>query len=695
MSIDHRPIAVERGSLGALRERFEAFARELVSAEAEAGADGIEAATAGAADARLASMLDVLGALRRAVDGVAVVLAAEVAERSRPELGAERLARRHGYRHADELVAVRLGAHPAEAKRLTRVGAAVVVRDGLGEPMRARCEHVAAALDDGALGLAAAHAIVDFDRRIAPRVDHDERDRAEELLVESAPQLTLRELQRVIAELEAHVDPDGVAPTLERHRRNRNLVIGTDADGMMTIRGRFDAETGAPIKLAIDAIVGQQLAARRERASGTDSPVAGSAPSGPEGGAAGGAGGEEGDAAVADGASGLAAADPANPGAPAGPADPTGPADPGDGGADSAAGAAADPGGDDRGGPVATDDRTIGQLAADALATLCRHALACGGDGLPSTTTTVVVRMSLDDLRGDAPSGHHRGALEQGTAKQVEDGNDPDRRDADPRDADPHDAERCDDDHRDSELRGTDPRSAGERTAGEQHPGASGTLRVRFRPTALPDSADLDGAGRVGDAGNGAEPGRREPAATSGAPRPFGAPSIDGFGPIDAATARRLAAAAEAIPIVLGGDGEVLDLGRRSRFFTRAQRLALVERDGGCAFCGLPPHLTEAHHVRWWMLHDGTTDLDNGVLLCTTCHHRVHEGWRVAIAHDPDRPPNAVGGGTVWFIPPWQIDLAGTPRLGGRKRFDPAFRAANPPTPLPPERLRDARRRAA
>ncbi len=63
----------------------------------------------------------------------------------------------------------------------------------------------------------------------------------------------------------------------------------------------------------------------------------------------------------------------------------------------------------------------------------------------------------------------------------------------------------------------------------------------------------------------------------------------------------RMAAGGGIIPCVLGADSEVLDWGAgRNALFTRAQRLALVERDGGCAMCGLPPEMTKAHHIRWW-----------------------------------------------------------------------------------------------
>ena len=129
--------------------------------------------------------------------------------------------------------------------------------------------------------------------------------------------------------------------------------------------------------------------------------------------------------------------------------------------------------------------------------------------------------------------------------------------------------------------------------------------------------------------------------------------------PLSAGAIRVIAADAEIIPAVLGADSEVLDIGRTRRLFTRAQRLALVERDGGCAMCHAPPSYCEAHHIRWWDHHGGTTDLDNGVLLCTACHHRVHrDGWHIEST-----------GGQVWITPPPSVDPTGNRRLGGRARM--------------------------
>ena len=87
-----------------------------------------------------------------------------------------------------------------------------------------------------------------------------------------------------------------------------------------------------------------------------------------------------------------------------------------------------------------------------------------------------------------------------------------------------------------------------------------------------------------------------------------GVGQIDGIPtPVSAGTVRRMAADAHLIPAVLGTHSEVLDLGRKHRLFSRAQKLALAERDGGCAWTGCPhppslhrspPHPLVGHRPR-------------------------------------------------------------------------------------------------
>ncbi|MET9023323.1 DUF222 domain-containing protein [Actinopolymorpha sp. NPDC004070] len=119
--------------------------------------------------------------------------------------------------------------------------------------------------------------------------------------------------------------------------------------------------------------------------------------------------------------------------------------------------------------------------------------------------------------------------------------------------------------------------------------------------------------------------------------------------PISVATIRRMACDANIIPVVLGGNGEVLDVGMADRFFTEAQRRALAVRDGShCHFpeCQVPERRCVAHHMNPWD-DFGPTDVANGVLLCKSHHTFVHHrGWTVRMgAH-----------GHPEYIPPEWVD---------------------------------------
>ena len=98
---------------------------------------------------------------------------------------------------------------------------------------------------------------------------------------------------------------------------------------------------------------------------------------------------------------------------------------------------------------------------------------------------------------------------------------------------------------------------------------------------------------------------------------------------ISAGAARRLACEAGVIPMVLGGKSEVLDVGRRRRFHTRAQRIAIAQRDKTCVVsgCDAPPSRCHVHHVVPWS-EGGGTSIKDGRLYCSAHHAMVHDPKR-------------------------------------------------------------------
>jgi 5-methylcytosine-specific restriction protein A len=444
-----------------------------VDAARSAWGEGVEGKDA----ASLVALNDALGSARRLLDAAHAQVATEIARQSRAELGRDGLARKQGFRSPVAMVADTTGVTGAEAARLLQVGEVTAPRLSLtGEELPAKRPHIAAASRAGLIGTSAAAAIASRLDKVAARVAPDLLDAAEQMLVERAPGLTSDQLSALLLCVEAHLDPDGLAPKEDELRSERFLRIRQEPSGAIGINGQFDPEGGSFVVAALQSLVSAGFRGTRT---------------------AGDAGGEP-------------RADAEHHGA-----------------------------------PVASDERSLPQRQADALVDACRHLLGCESGELAGGSTTVVVRIDLADL-------------ESGTGQ-----------------------------------------------------------------------ATIDGIAQ----------------------------------PITASAARRMAADAHIIPAVLGGESEVLDWGRAKRLFTAAQRLALVLRDGGCAFCGLPPAVCEAHHLRWWDRDAGPTDLSNGILLCTRCHHRVHDdGWEIRIEGTGTRAK-------VWFIPPAWLDASRTPRLGGVARY--------------------------
>lgn len=494
---------------------------------------------------------------KRVLDAAHAEVAARIARASRPELGRAGLARAQGFRTPEAMISAATGANPGSSRKLVKVGEATRARMSLtGQAAPARFAHVARALAAGSLSMDAADAIIAMLDGVAVRVAPARLDEAERVIIEQAaqPGTSLDDVRKLLQRAQAWLDPDGVEPREDELRDDRSVTVRHDPSGMVHVTAKLDPESAAPVVTALDAIVGMRFMGHGASRAGGSS-AGGSHPGDSDNGDSGRVDYgradsghadsghadhgqvESGHGGAGDARSGHGYVDGCSEGASSADA--------------SAADASAEHDGPRRPVPPELTPATAAQLRADALVSICRHILGCDDADAPTAGATVVVRVSLDDLR--AGSGHGM---------------------------------------------------------------------------------------------------------------------IDGLEtPVSITTVRRMAADSGVIPVVLGGAGEVLDLGRSRRRFSHAQKLAIAERDEGCAFCGAPPGMTQVHHIRWWLRDDGPTDLSNGILLCTRCHHRVHDdGWGIDIR----------GGGVwgeAWFVPPRHVDPERVPRPGYTARTRPRLAA--------------------
>jgi hypothetical protein len=245
------------------------------------------------------------------------------------------------------------------------------------------------------------------------------------------------------------------------------------------------------------------------------------------------------------------------------------------------------------------DSRSGSRRMADALVSLCDHALTSGrlpavGGEKPHVTVTI----ALNDLRGDP------------TARPPADGP-PDLRGA----ADPHRG-----------ATGPEPRGAADPRRGATAPELRGPA-ISAQQVAPPDLCDaatsaqqVAAAGRFGARTSAGPAAQRTCCGTLGT----------GVA-ITAEAARRIACDAAIIPIVLGSQSEPLDIGRATRTVPAGIRRAVVARDIGCIHpgCSAPAAWCQTHHVQHWA-DGGETSLANLVLLCHHHHWIVHhDNWQI------------------------------------------------------------------
>ncbi|MFE4833204.1 DUF222 domain-containing protein [Arthrobacter sp. NPDC056691] len=282
------------------------------------------------------------------------------------------------------------------------------------------------------------------------------------------------------------------------------------------------------------------------------------------------------------------------------------------------------------------DRRTLAQQRLDGLVGGCKAALATGtlpttGGLRPQVMVTISYHDLLNSIQTTAAQGPRYNKNRPGTR--------------------PTDSPRPT-----NQSTGTD----GWQVSSTNHPTGTDT-RQTSEPQLLPGTWQTsESHPPPGTSPSGTPPGinRTGTALPGTGPTPLtGAPTGSGTftytGPVTASTIRKIACDADIIPILLGSQGRILDIGRTTRVFPPHIRKALTARDQGCAFpnCTIPAPWCEAHHTTYWS-QGGPTSTDTGVLLCTHHHHLIHkEQWKIHVKN-----------GIPWFIPPPHIDPRQQPR---------------------------------
>lgn len=218
---------------------------------------------AGWSDDVLLANTAALEAVGRVVDAHRAALAGEIAERSRVELGDQRLSTRKGCRSAIELLERVTQVSGVEARRRVVVGSATRVRIGFtGEPIPPVYPHLAAAVAVGEVGAGAAGAIIRELDRSRPVADPTRFADAEAALVaeatgsgDCAPVRATADEVRIQAQAWAtFLDQDGAEPDDDRAMRRRGLRIGRTArDGLIPVTGELLPEVAAQLTRLFDA----------------------------------------------------------------------------------------------------------------------------------------------------------------------------------------------------------------------------------------------------------------------------------------------------------------------------------------------------------------------------------------------------------------------------------------------------------
>ena len=218
------------------------------------------------------ALLQTAGVLKRVgrlVDALRVAAAADVADRSRPEVSTGKLSVKKGCRSATELVKRVTGVSVTIANRRIRIGGALRTQYSItGMDFPPTFPVVAAAVGAGKFGLDGAEAILTGLTPTLRLADSTRRSGAEIELVAAATgrsanspvAATADEIRQQPLVWQAWIDPDGVRPFEDRAMLARGLRFGRERDGPIPINGGLMPEIAAKVMRLSDAYVAPKSA---------------------------------------------------------------------------------------------------------------------------------------------------------------------------------------------------------------------------------------------------------------------------------------------------------------------------------------------------------------------------------------------------------------------------------------------------
>ena len=204
------------------------------------------------ADSDLVSLLEAEEALGRLADACRVLTAAEVADRSRYELGVAGLSMQYSQRRAVDFIEQRTRTSKAEAGRRIRIGAALRARQSLAGGMLPPVRPILAeALTQGLVGVHSAHMIIHHLGQATGGSDATpaNMDAAELALVGLAATNPAEDVADLARRWREGLDPDGAEPRYDQIVQSRLVRVSREQGGIT----RYTIDAAPPLAAVLQA----------------------------------------------------------------------------------------------------------------------------------------------------------------------------------------------------------------------------------------------------------------------------------------------------------------------------------------------------------------------------------------------------------------------------------------------------------